>query len=126
MAIQGFQNQELFERSIGYFNNKPINIFETGSSAKWGTNSSILFDSYVKKFGGSFITVDLRNEANNYLKKRFSNKSISFVDDSINFIKSYTKKNYLYYKRRSLFILKKSVINFLASSAMTPPFTCNL
>ena len=89
MAIQGFQNQELFERSIGYFNNKPINIFETGSSAKWGTNSSILFDSYIKKFGGSFITVDLRGEANNYLKKRFSKNSLSFVDDSINFIKSF-------------------------------------
>ena len=89
MAIQGFQNQELFERSIGYFNNKPINIFETGSSAKWGTNSSILFDSYIKKFGGSFITVDLRGEANNYLKKRFSKNSLSFVDDSINFIRSF-------------------------------------
>ena len=66
-ADYGEMNQKLFELSIGYFNNRAINIFETGSSANWGANSSLLFDSYVYKFGGKFITVDIRPEANKYL-----------------------------------------------------------
>ena len=88
-ANYGGMNRELFELSIGYFNNKAINIFETGSSAKWGANSSLLFDSYIYKFGGKFVTVDIRPEARKYLNSKFSKNSLSFEDDSLNFIETY-------------------------------------
>ena len=91
-ANYGEMNKELFELSIGYFNNKAINIFETGSSANWGANSSLLFDSYVYKFGGKFITVDIRPEAKKYLDSKFSKRSLSFKDDSLKFIESFDQK----------------------------------
>ena len=83
-------NKNMFLQVLKNFRNKSINILETGSSA-WGTNSSILFDNYVKKFGGSFVTVDIREEPSSNLNKVFSNNSKAFVDDSVNFIKNYDK-----------------------------------
>ncbi len=86
-------NKTMFLKLFEYFNNNPISIFETGSSA-WGTNSSVLFDSYIKKFGGNFITVDIRKEPSEKLNKIFSKNSKAFVGDSLDFIKNY-KKNEL-------------------------------
>jgi hypothetical protein len=89
LAKQGFQNTELFKVLFKEQNQLLLNIFETGSSANWGANSSLLFDTYVKKFGGEFVTVDLRSESKKYLDKKFSKLSRSFVDDSLNFIDSF-------------------------------------
>lgn len=94
LAKQGFQNIELFKKLFQNSNPHSLNIFETGSSANWGANSSLLFDAYVKIFGGKFVTVDLRNTANKYLNNRFSKFSKSYVDDSINFIKN-TNQDFL-------------------------------
>tara|TARA_Y200000002_G_scaffold300667_1_gene255702 strand:- start:99 stop:824 length:726 start_codon:yes stop_codon:yes gene_type:complete len=91
-AEYGEMNKELFELSIGNFKNKAINIFETGSSANWGANSSILFDSYISKFGGKFITVDIRSEANKYLNSIFSKGSLSFQEDSLKFIENFDQE----------------------------------
>ena len=78
-------NKSLLKIALENFKNQPINIFETGSSA-WGTNSSILFDNYIRKFGGNFVTVDIREEPSLKLNKLFSSSSIAYVDDSIEFI----------------------------------------
>ncbi len=67
---------------------KPANIVETGSSA-WGTNSSLLFDSYVNSFGGQFSTVDIRIMPTISLRSRCTNKTSLYCDDSVSFLKSY-------------------------------------
>jgi len=89
---QGFQNIDLFKQIFKHSNSRPMNIFETGSSAYWGANSSLLFDNYVKRYGGQFITVDIRKNANEFLNKNFSQFSKSYVGDSLNFIKKLNKK----------------------------------
>lgn len=66
--------------------NKPAHIIETGSSA-WGTNSSLLFDSYVNSFGGKLDSVDIRPDPANSLKRLCSPKSRFFCNDSIAFLK---------------------------------------
>lgn len=92
ISKSGFMNQEFFEITLNNFKNKSINIFETGSSQDYGTDSSILFDSYIKKFGGKFITVDKSEEPKKHLEKFFSKNSISIVEDSVSFISSYEQK----------------------------------
>lgn len=64
---------------------RPALIVETGSSA-WGTNSSLLFDSYVREFGGVFWTVDIREEAASDLRQKLSEHSRAFVGDSVEFL----------------------------------------
>lgn len=64
---------------------RPALIVETGSSA-WGTNSSLLFDSYVREFGGAFLTVDIREEASAALRPKLSKNSQSLVGDSVGFL----------------------------------------
>lgn len=72
--------------------NKPAVIIETGPSA-WGTNSSLLFDSYVNSFGGSFSSVDLRAEPMFTLRSLCSNRSVFFCDDSVSFLKRFASHN---------------------------------
>lgn len=67
---------------------RPALILETGSSA-WGTNSSLLFDAYVREFGGIFLTVDIREEPASYLRPKLSEHSYAFVGDSIQFLKKF-------------------------------------
>ena len=90
-AKYGQMNQTLFELSIGYFNNQSINIFETGSSANWGANSSLLFDSYVYKFGGKFITVDIRPEAKKYLDWEPKIELVSGLKKTLDYFKKFCK-----------------------------------
>lgn len=78
-------NKSLLKIALENFKNQPINIFETGSSA-WGTNSSVLFDNYIRKFGGNFVTVDIREDPSLKLNALFSSSSVAYVDDSIEFI----------------------------------------
>lgn len=68
-------------KSISY----PSLIIETGTSA-WGCDSSRLFDSFVKKFGGEFHSVDLRVEASLWLQYQVSNRTKFHVKDSVEFL----------------------------------------
>lgn len=68
------------------FENSPIRILETGTSA-WGTDSTRLFDSYVRIFGGVFNSVDLREEPGKRLRYQLSAETSLYVDDSVEFIK---------------------------------------
>ena len=78
-------NKEMFTKLLNSLDKTKLNILETGSSAH-GTNSSMLFINYVKKFGGSFKTVDI----NPSIKLKFNhliNDNIEFyTDDSVQFI----------------------------------------
>lgn len=78
---------------------RPAIIVETGSSA-WGTNSSLLFDSYVNSFGGSFLSVDLRAEPMFTLRSLCTNRSTFYCDDSVSFLKQFaiqkTQPNLVY------------------------------
>ena len=63
----------------------PYNVFETGTAA-WGCDSTRLFDSLVRVFGGKFISVDLRPEAAAWLKYQKSNSTTLYTSDSVEFI----------------------------------------
>ena len=67
-------------------------IIETGSSA-WGTNSSLLFDSYVNSFGGEFFSIDIRMQPSVSLRSLCSSHSTFLCDDSVEFLKGYARAN---------------------------------
>ena len=71
--------------ALSNLNDLPANILETGTSA-WGCDSSRLFDSYVRIFGGKFVSIDLRAEASNWLRFQVSRFSSFFVGDSVKFL----------------------------------------
>jgi hypothetical protein len=73
----------------------PALIVETGSSA-WGTNSSLLFDSYVREFGGAFHTVDIREDAAANLRSKLSKNSYAFIGDSVEFLRELELPNDFY------------------------------
>ena len=84
--------RETLTAALMALNCRPACIIETGSSA-WGTNSSLLFDSYVSSFGGRFETVDIRMSPSFKLYKQCCSNSIFFCDDSITFLKKWSKNN---------------------------------
>lgn len=71
--------------ALRHLESRPALIVETGSSA-WGTNSSLLFDSYVREFGGVFVTVDIREEAASDLRPKLSKFSQAYIGDSVEFL----------------------------------------
>jgi cephalosporin hydroxylase len=69
----------------------PSLILETGTSA-WGTDSSRLWASYVRSFGGVFATVDIRTEP--ALALSDLNGTAEFhVGDSVQFLQNYEIPN---------------------------------
>lgn len=68
--------------------NRAALIVETGSAA-WGTKSSLLFDSYVREFGGFFRTVDNREAAVLELRPKLSANSEAFLGDSVEFLENF-------------------------------------
>jgi cephalosporin hydroxylase len=68
---------------------KPAVIVETGTSA-WGTDSTRLWSSYVKSFGGKFFSVDIRSEPRETLGD-LGPLSLLFVDDSVNFLNNFNQ-----------------------------------
>ena len=73
-------------RALKMLGNQPAQIMETGSSA-WGANSSMLFDSYVNSFGGSFLSVDIRINPMINLLRVCTERSKFYCNDSISFLK---------------------------------------
>jgi hypothetical protein len=90
-------NYKTFEMAISSLAEKPALIIETGTSA-WGIDSTRLFDSYVRKYGGQLLTVDLRREAQMQLSYQLSKNSHCFIADSVEFLTKYNTINAdLYY-----------------------------
>lgn len=75
-------NRPIFQCALSELNQKPAIIIETGTSA-WGTDSTRIWDSYIRKFGGSFITIDIRPEPSRNLIAQLSKKSACYVGDSV-------------------------------------------
>lgn len=63
------------------------NILETGTAA-WGTQSTRLFDAFIRSFGGKFFSVDIRSEPRDFLKFQLSRSSLLHVSDSVVFLNS--------------------------------------
>ena len=78
-------NREIFYVALSALAGAPARIIETGTSA-WGTDSTRLWDSYIRIFGGSLISVDIRREASCRLKWQLSKKSCLVVNDSVDFL----------------------------------------
>lgn len=84
--------RETMLMALEHLNGSPAVIVETGSSA-WGTNSSLLFDSYVNSFGGTFKSVDIRVKPMLTLSLKCSKKAFFYCDDSISFLKKISLGN---------------------------------
>jgi hypothetical protein len=81
------QNREGLRIALSYLYNKPANIIETGTSA-YGTDSSRLFDSYIRNFGGNFYSVDISPYPHKRLRFQHSKNSHFYISDSIRFLES--------------------------------------
>jgi hypothetical protein len=75
-------NRKSLTDTLTLLGGRPAHILETGSSA-WGTNSSRLFDSYVRRFGGSLTTIDIRADAAHDLRGDVSPTTEMIVADSV-------------------------------------------
>lgn len=78
-------SKETLLSALEILNGRPANIIETGSAAH-GTRSSLLFDSYVNSFGGTFSSVDIRVNPLIECRNLCTNRSRFFVDDSVAFL----------------------------------------
>jgi hypothetical protein len=79
-------NREGFRKALEGLMEKPSVIIETGTSA-WGADSTRLWDSYIRKFGGNLLTCDIRSEPKKQLSGQLSKKSKCIVGDSVAFLR---------------------------------------
>lgn len=75
-----------FRLALRLLDARPARIVETGTSA-WGVDSTLLFDSYVRRFGGRFDSVDLRPLPSDRLRPLVSPASHLHVGDSVAFLR---------------------------------------
>ena len=85
-STQDHINRKSLAMALEYLGEKPSVIIETGSAA-WGTNSTLLFDSYVNSFGGEFASVDIRLGPMWSTWSKVTNSTAMYCDDSISFLK---------------------------------------
>jgi hypothetical protein len=83
------QNREGLSMALNSLPVGKITIVETGTSA-YGTDSSRLFDSFVRSFGGSFFSVDINSYPSRRLRIAKSRFSKFFVMDSVAFLQKLT------------------------------------
>lgn len=73
-------------------------IVETGCARQLDNyegdgQSSLLFDKYIKQYGGEFHTVDISEESTRYCESKMtSSNSLVYTDDSINRLKILNKR----------------------------------
>ncbi len=70
---------------IGKLGGRPQTILETGMSA-WGTDSTRLFDSYVRSFGGRLWSVDIDPDRVERLRPYVSGQTTLVCGDSAEFL----------------------------------------
>lgn len=75
-----------FRLALRLLGGRPARIVETGTSA-WGVDSTLLFDSYVRHFGGRFDSADLRPAPSDRLRPVMSAASRLHVGDSVAFLR---------------------------------------
>ena len=67
-------------------------ILESGIASA-GTNSTYLFNEYVRKYGGRFWSVDINNSLVNHHKGNMCPATTLVHDDSVNFFNNWCKDN---------------------------------
>ena len=70
----------------------PLTILETGTAA-YGTYSTYLFDAYVRRFGGHFWTVDIKQEHSDKVKPHMSQQTTVVTDDSVKFLQQWVAEH---------------------------------
>lgn len=77
---------------------KPTFILETGTSA-YGTDSTRFWNSYITKFGGKVISVDIREKAGILLKYQLNKNTKLETSDSVKYLKEnpYTDVDLYYF-----------------------------
>ena len=78
-------NYSSMRDTIALLGGQPQVILETGSSA-WGTDSTRLWDAYVRSFGGELWSVDLREEPRERLRGLVGRHTRLVCDDSVAFL----------------------------------------
>lgn len=81
-----------FKTVFDLVNEEPQAIIETGTSA-WGTDSTRLWDAYVRQFGGEFWSVDLSPLPSRRLEGQVSQQTHLIVDDSVHFLTEFAMSN---------------------------------
>jgi|694.fasta_scaffold10592_12 hypothetical protein len=81
-------NYSGFMTALEKLGGQPALIVETGTSA-WGTDSTRLWDTYIRKFGGELHSVDIGSDASNALKGQMSRNTTFIVDDSVHFLQNW-------------------------------------
>lgn len=71
---------------------QPAVILETGSSA-WGVNSTCLWDTYVRQFGGRVWSVDIRRSPSRALRGKVSPATTLVTDDSVRFLERWRREH---------------------------------
>jgi len=79
--------RETIKQALELLKGQSAVILETGTAA-YGTQSTILFDSYVSSFGGEVLTVDNRISPLVKIKDFCSERTKFHCDNSVKFIKS--------------------------------------
>lgn len=84
------QNRQGLFLALSALSGKPAVIVETGTSAS-GTDSSRLFDAYVRSFGGAFYSVDIDAYPSHRLRFAKSSRTNFHVMDSVEYLKNFFK-----------------------------------
>ena len=82
-------NRSGIEAALECLGERPAVIIETGTSA-WGTDSTRLWDAYVRWYGGEFWSVDLAPERSRRLAGQVSESTHLVVGDSVDFLNGFT------------------------------------
>lgn len=88
------QNAENLRLALNLLGGEASTILETGTSA-YGTDSSRLFDSYVKNFGGRFYSIDVRKQASSNLIFQHSRQTKFIVGDSVEMLSKLSRNTKL-------------------------------
>lgn len=81
--------KELFKQMINI--KEPI-ILESGIASA-GTNSTYLFNEYIKKYGGKFWSVDINKQLVDHHSNNMCPASTLVCNDSVSFFKEWVKEN---------------------------------
>lgn len=84
-SSENHENKQAFEIALETLGGKPANIVETGTSA-WGTDSTRIWDTYIRKFGGNLYSVDIRGAASRALLLQTSRSTRLVICDSVKFL----------------------------------------
>ena len=80
--------RELFKEMGG---RRDLNILETGMASAAGTRSTLLFDKYIRKYGGKVWSVDYHQYPVNFNRDKVCSNTKLYHADSVDFITNFEK-----------------------------------